>query len=511
MARIDFNASNHKPFGAQAVELDDQPATIKLPSVHQLRIFDFVENGQGNAVIEAVAGSGKTTTIVEAVRIVLKRGLSALFLAFNKSIQQELEKRGVNARTFHSLTYSVVTKFMGVREVDSNKLRKLCDKYMTGEDYQMYSAFVCRLVGLARNAGIGCLVPDTEQAWMDICIQHDLEPESEFADLGRGLELAQKLLQVSNTEGGVDFDDLLYIAVKEGLVLPKFDFVFVDEAQDTNAIQRALIRKLLHQGSRLIAVGDPAQAIYGFRGADSESLNLITSEFNCIRLPLSISYRCSLAVVNHARNWVTHIEARDNAPEGEVRQLGYSWGTDTFAANDMVVCRTTAPIITLAFRLLRARVPVRVMGKEIGQGLKNLINKMNAGSLDHLEAKLEAWRDREVEKATAKMEEAKAEAIADKVACILCLIEGLAETERTVFALMQTIDKLFAEGVNQVVLSTIHKAKGLEADRVFWLNSSKCPSPWARQEWQQEQERNLCYVATTRAKTTLVLIEEEEK
>lgn len=510
MATLNFNASQHKPFGANApVDIDDQPRdTTRAWSAYQTRIFDFVENDIGNAVVQAVAGSGKTTTIVEALKRV--RG-SSLFLAFNKSIADELKSRGVNARTFHSLTYSAVTKFMGVREVDSNKLRKLCDKYMTGEDYSMYNAFVCRLVGLARQVGIGCLVPDTEQAWMDICIQHDLEPESEFADLGRGLELAQKLLQVSCAEGGVDFDDLLYLAVKEGITLPKFDFIFVDEAQDTNAIQRALLRKVMHKDSRLVAVGDKAQAIYGFRGADSESLNMIATEFNCKKLPLTITYRCSQAVVNYARQWCPELEAAPNAPEGEVTELGYSWTVKTFEANDMIVCRTTAPIITLAFKMLRARIPVRVMGREIGQGLKNLINKMNAGNLDHLEVKLEAWRDREVEKLTAKMEETKAEAVADKVACIICLIDGLAENERTMFNLMATIDSLFAEGTNQVKLSTIHKAKGLEAKRVFWLNRSKCPSPWARQEWQQEQERNLCNVAATRAITSLFTIEEEEK
>jgi DNA helicase-2/ATP-dependent DNA helicase PcrA len=510
MARIDFNASNHKPFGAGApVAIEDQARdNTRSWSAYQTRVFDFVEHGTGNAIVRAVAGSGKTTTIVEALKRV--RG-SSLFLAFNKSIADELKSRGVNARTFHSLTYSAVTKYMGVREVDSNKLRKLCDKYMTGIDFEYYAAFVCRLVGLARQVGIGCLVPDTEQAWMDLCIQHDLEPESEFADLGRGLELAQKLLQVSCTEGGVDFDDLLYLAVKEGISLPKFDFVFVDEAQDTNAIQRALLRKVMHQNSRMVAVGDSAQAIYGFRGADSQSMNLIASEFNCIELPLTITYRCSLAVVRYAQQWCPELEAAPNAPEGEVLELGRTWNVNTFEASDMIVCRTTAPIITLAFKMLRAKIPVRVMGREIGQGLKNLINKMNAGNLEHLEAKLEAWRDREVEKLTAKMEETKAEAVADKVACILCLIDALPETERTMFGLMQTIDSLFAEGTNQVKLSTIHKAKGLEAKRVFWLNRSKCPSPWARQEWQQEQERNLCNVATTRAIITLAIIEEEEK
>jgi len=62
-----------------------------------------------------------------------------------------------------------------------------------------------------------------------------------------------------------------------------------------------------------------------------------------------------------------------------------------------------------------------------------------------------------------------------------------------------------------VTLATIHKSKGLEADRVWWLNASACPASWARQPWQKQQERNLCYVAATRAKAELVMFEERVK
>jgi DNA helicase-2/ATP-dependent DNA helicase PcrA len=504
MSTLNFDATKvapHNPVDA----IEDQPRdTSRVWSVHQNRIFDFVEHGQGNAIVEAVAGSGKTTTGVEAVKRV--RG-SHIFLAFNKSIATELAARGVNARTFHSLTYSPVMKFKGQRNVEGNKLRKLCDAIMTGDQRQLYGAFASRLVGLARQLGVGCLIPDTEQVWIDIVTHHDIEPDSELADLATGIDWARKLLDASNASPLVDFDDMLYIAVKEGLSLQKYDFVFVDEAQDTNAIQRALLRKIMHQHTRIIAVGDPAQAIYGFRGADSDSLNLIATEFNAVRLPLSISYRCPVAVVNYAREWVSHIESAPNAPQGEVKHLGTQWKTDVFQADDLVVCRTTKPIIALAFKLLRARVPVRIMGKEIGQGLKNLINKMNARSVAELESKLQAYCDKEVEKAVAKMEDAKAEAIMDKVDAILCIMEDAS----TIYDLMQIIDRLFAEGVNQVVLSTIHKAKGLEAKRVFWLNSSQCPAPWAKQGWQQGQELNLCYVAVTRAMQTLITIEDPKE
>lgn len=503
MANLNFDARKHTP-RQESTDIEDQARdTTRVWSPYQADIFNFIEFGTGNAIVEAVAGSGKSTTLVEGMKRV--RG-SSLFLAFNKSIADELKNRGVNARTFHSLTYSVVTRHKNQRAVETNKLRLLCDQNLSGLNSKKYGSFIQRLVGLARQVGMGILVQDTEETWMNICVHHDLEPDTDNSDIGEGIELARTIFDLSNKSPLVDFDDLLYIAVRDGLSLQKFDFVFVDEAQDTNAIQRALLRKVMHKDSRIIAVGDPAQAIYGFRGADSDSLDLIASEFNCVKLPLTISYRCPTEVINYAKKWVSHIEAAPNAKQGSVQSVS-KWNGSIFKANDLVVCRNTKPIIVLAYKLLREGVPMRIMGKEIGQGLKSLINKMKTSDFERLEDKLNDYCVREVEKYVAKSDDAKAEAIHDKISAILCLMRSLPEGERTIQHLMWTIDSLFAEGVEQVLLSTIHKAKGLEANNVFWLNSSLCPAPWVKKSWQQQQELNLCYVATTRAKDNLLLIE----
>jgi superfamily I DNA/RNA helicase len=478
-------------------------------SQYQQNIFAFIESGKGNAIVEAVAGSGKSTTIIEGLNRI-PAGATSIFLAFNKAIADELKGKGVNARTFHSLTYSPVTRFKNVRQVETDKMRKLVQKHFTGDDVIMYGSFCQRLVGLAKQAGVGCLTDDTESNWMQMVDYHDLELESENASIRRGVELSRKLLQASNNAQEIDFDDMLYIAVKEGLSLPKFDFVFVDEAQDTNMIQRALLRKILKPTTRVIAVGDPAQAIYGFRGADSDSLDLIAREFNCTRLPLTVSYRCPQSVVEYAQRYVSHIEAAPNAPAGTVGELGTAWTNKVFEANDLIVCRTTAPLISLGYSLLRDRVPARILGREIGEGLKSLINKLNASGIDRLLAKLDSWREREVEKALAAEKLGKVQQIEDKAEAVRCLIEGMPETNRTIPALIEVISTLFSTGVNVVTLCTIHKAKGLEADNVFWLNASQCPSKWAKQPWQQQQELNLCYVAVTRAKSTLTLIEERK-
>ena len=479
-------------------------------SQYQQDIFAFVtDESAGNAVVVAVAGSGKSTTIVEAMKLI-PADKSAVFLAFNKAIAEELKARGVNAKTFHGLTYSVVTRHKGVRSVETNKLRMLVDANFTnGTDAFTYGNFCQKLVGLGRGVGIGCLVPNVEATWIELIAYHDLELDDERGNLGRAIELAQQLLELSNAAPLVDFDDMLYLPVKDGLSLPKFDYVFVDEAQDTNAIQRALLRKILKPTSRLVAVGDPAQAIYGFRGADSNSMNLIAQEFDCKRLPLTVSYRCGTEIVKYAQQWVDHIEAAPGAVAGEVRDLGTNWKVETqFKADDLVVCRTTRPLITLAYRMMRAKVPCFIMGREIGQGLKSIINKMKANNLPQLEERLDAWRERECEKALSKGNDAKVESIQDKSEAIFFLLDTLAETQRHVPGLLALIDSLFAEGVGKVRLATIHKSKGLEADTVHWLNRSQCPSRWARQEWQKEQEGNLCYVTATRAKFLLCIIEE---
>lgn len=476
-------------------------------SHYQQTVFRFIKYEPGNLIVEAVAGSGKTTTICHGVSL-LPEDCTNILLAFNKSIAEELKQRGVNARTFHSLTYSAVTRFKGTRQVDGDKLSILVQHHLSGDDAFIYGNFIKRLVGLARQVGIGCLVDDVEASWIDIVAHYDMELDNENGNLGRALELASDLLQWSYESPMVDFDDLLYLAVRDGISLPKYDVVFVDEAQDTNAIQRALLRKILKPTSRVIAVGDPFQAIYGFRGADSDSMDLIAKEFNCVRLPLAVSYRCPVAVVEHAKQWAPQIEAAPGAPQGVLETLGTNWDLNIFKPNDLILCRTTKPLVTLAFKFMRAKIKACIMGREIGQGLKSLIKRMNAKGIDALASNLENWAARETEKAIAKCQDSKVEAIGDKLDTMLFLIHNLLETDRTIPALLAVIDQLFSDATNVVTLATIHKSKGMEAPRVYWLNSSQCPAPWAKQPWQQQQEQNLCYVATTRAQAELYLIED---
>lgn len=449
-----------------------------IDSAYQTAIYAFAADPtKGNLVVKAGAGSGKTTTIKQLVKRLIG---SHIALAFNKPIQLVMEAAGLNARTFHSLCMSVVGR--------------------TGRIFE----------------GIGALAEDTEQVWSDLAEHHDLELESERAEWSRAIELARAALSWSNGHKTYDFADALYFCVKDGLRLPQFDNVLVDEGQDTNKIQIAIIRKLMKEqvfgagGSRLFVFGDDAQAIYGFRGADSNALNNIVEAFNCTVLPLTVSYRCASNIVKFASQYGA-IEVAPNAPEGEVRKAKLDDKTIAdMKAGDLVICRLTKPVITAAYTLLKARKPAYVMGREIGAGLASLVKKQNAKGIENLITKLNDWTSREIERARAKGQDSKVETIQDKTDALLFLIDELEETDRTIPALLRNIEELFRDKAQAVVLATIHRTKGLEAERVYWLEYD-FSSKWARKDWQQQQETNLCYVAATRAKNELVLIPSERR
>ena len=179
----------------------------------------------------------------------------------------------------------------------------------------------------------------------------------------------------------------------------------------------------------------------------------------------------------------------------------------------MILCRNTAPLISTAFNMIRDGIGCRVEGREIGQGLIVLARKWKIKSLNVLVGRLESYKEREVAKWTARGKEERAAATEDKVDTLLVLIERLQSDGKTqIDDLVEFIESLFGntkpgDKPDVLILSTIHKAKGREWDRVFLLGrNAYMPSKWARKDWQKEQEANLCYVAVTRAKKELVEI-----
>lgn len=501
------------------------------PSIYQTGLFEFVAEGKGSAIVVAVAGSGKTTSVINSL-LYIPEYASVKIVAFNTLIAKELKERiaalrtatgramrNFDASTFHSLGFGVIRKHLesrGVRmgEPNSNKLRELVRSYMSKDDQALYGAFVCKLVGLARGEGIGVLTADTFATWESIVAHHDLSLDSDEAEEGRAIELSRDLLRRSNDAallGNIDFDDMLYCVILWKLRPWQNDFVFVDEAQDTNPVRRALIKLALKPGGRLIAVGDPKQAIYGFTGASADAMDLIKREFACKELPLTVSYRCDAAIVERAKALVPYLEAAPGAAQGKVEVMGVKAALAALSSHDAVLCRQTAPLVELAFKCIANGRGVVILGKDIGKGLVDLIQKQRAQGVARLLEKLDAYLDREVAKFTAKGEEHKADALHDRVNCIRTVVDNLPETNRTVPALIAKLEGLFSDTNGVLTLCTVHKAKGREWPVVAILKPELMPSRWARQEWQAEQEINLQYVAWTRAKHHLIDIDTNAK
>jgi superfamily I DNA/RNA helicase len=489
------------------------------PSPYQAAIFDKIENTRESLIIEAVAGSGKTTTIVQGVEL-MPPSASILFLAFNKDIANELGERlpwRCITKTFHAICLGAWLRYCGGSKdltefIDGDKMRRIVKKglKLTDIEIELYIGFVLKLVGFAKNAGVGFLVEDKPAEWLKLVDHFDLQLDSEDATIKRGVEIARAALHMSikYADRVIDYDDMLFMPLLCKCNFFRNDFVLVDESQDTNAVQRALLKRMLKSDGRLIAVGDSAQAIYGFRGADSDAMEIIAREFGCVKMPLTVSYRCPKAVVKKAQEVVPHIEAFEGASDGEVIELaGYT--EHDFTPGDAVICRNVAPLVSMAYGLLTRNVGCKVLGRDIGEGLVKLIERLKAKGIDRLLEKLEEWRAREVERARAKENEAKIESINDTTECVRAFVGMLDENNRTVPALVRKIESLFGDGEDEdlITLCSAHKSKGLEWRTVYLLDADELmPSKWARKAWQQEQEQNLIYVAYTRAKRSLRFI-----
>lgn len=482
-------------------------------------IFSRINDADGgNIIIEAVAGAGKTSTIVEALKLIAPEK-RVVFLAFNTSIVQELKTRvpkHIDVMTLNGLgwrAYLAHAKAKGIRckDPDTKKTLTIARDVLSVADMARLGADACKLVGKAKASGIlpsgidwavPGLMPDTFESWAWLVDRFDVDCADALSDT---ITAAQTIYRRScDIRDVLDFDDQQLLTFGLGLKLPRFDWVFVDEAQDLSPLQHRLVERIItgRNGSRLVAVGDPHQSIYGFRGADVDSMNKLERDFNCTKLPLHVSYRCAKAIVTEAQKSVSHIQAHPNAPDGAVELNVKNLEDCDVRPGDFVLCRLSAPVVQAAYGLLRAEIPAVVRGRDIGTGLVKLLDKLKATDLGQAEARLTAWETKELAK--AKVDEVKQASItdrADTLRLFLRMSDSLDDCK-------QRIEKMFSndntEGV--VVCSTVHKAKGLEADRVFLIDRDKMPHKMAKQPWQVQQEVNLIYVAVTRAKRHLQFV-----
>lgn len=480
------------------------------PSKYQQDIYDKFNNTNVNINISAVAGSGKTTVLLNLLKFV-KEDSNALFVAFNNSIVEELKKRigvknNVEISTIHSFGWQAIMRRYGKPKLNQNKIIAKIEKLFKKEEYKeikerkkgYYFYIVGKIIDLMRCN----LTEHTTEAINELCERYDL-----FVGEKEVKIVLEVFSLMENDKTQFDFMDMIYQPVVDASIrVKKFDYVFCDESQDFSLAQQRLIQMSLNRKGRLITVGDKHQSIYGFAGADANSYEKLSKlNGDSEEMPLSVSYRCSRAVVNEAREIVPEISYSDDAKEGMVIDSNMR---DNLQKGDWIICRNLKPLVQTYLWLMKNKIKSKIKGKDIGEGIIAMINQTGAKTLGGM------WNMLKInqEKLYKKLQERgvrnpslhpKMELYSQRLEVIECLMGEV----NNVTKLINLISNIFTDETKGIMLSTIHKAKGLENDRVFFLCPELIPSRFATQEWMVEQEMNLKYVAITRAKSTLIYVD----
>jgi DNA helicase-2/ATP-dependent DNA helicase PcrA len=463
-------------------------------SAYQQAIFRDVAEGVGHTVVVARAGSGKTSTIMKALTFV-PPGLSAFMAAFNKSIADELRgraPRSVYVSTLHSFGLKACVSAFGRLQVDSRRVDVFCDEIRgTAFGTVPIKRSLAKCVSLAK----GCLATTPEE--ID-CIIDRFQLDTGTTAKERDefiVDVLEIMAMCKKVDGSIDFDDMVWLPVVHDLKTLQFDRVFIDETQDLNPNQISLALKAVKTTGRICAVGDDRQAIYGFRGADENAVQNVIDRLDAHVLPLSVTYRCAKSITAEARTIVPDIEWAPNAEEGQVfRYVPAQLMLNEATPGDFVLSRANSPLISICMYFLKAGRRANIQGRDIGASLASFVKRSKCCDVSEFIAYVVEWRTEECKRLVLKNRDTTT--ADDRAETLFALCEGA----RTVQEVLDRIENLFSDdGGEKIVLSSTHKAKGLERDRVFVLESTYRKRP-------SVEEDNLYYVAVTRARRSLFLV-----
>lgn len=482
-------------------------------STYQIDIFEAVQNTRSNLIVEAVAGSGKSTTLVEICKR-LPMG-NHMFCAFNKLIADELTKKldragafNVKCSTLNSYGYMLVRNQFGRVRMNQYKTDDLIKDIVPQQERKYVWSFISRMVSLMK----GHMVKDVYNFQAtgeldDLMVKQGIERPKNKEAFGWLCEVYNRSIKDTKS---IDFDDMLLYPILYNIPIKKFDTLLVDESQDLNPVQ---IELCMRSAKRMVAVGDSRQGIYGFRGADPEAIanmrqRLDSTPQGCKVLPLSICYRCPVNVVEAAKAIVPQIEPSPTAVQGLVETVTMARFNTEAKVGDFVLCRTTAPLVSNCLRFIREGKYATVRGRDIGKQLDSLVTRIAGGNdfkpINDFITDLDAYSRAEMARLGAIGREMEIQALEDRVATLEALSAAVVEMPNaSVSNIKYKINEIFSDNNEGIVFSTVHKAKGLEARNIWILHPEQMPHKNAKLPWQIEQEMNLKYVAITRATEAL--------
>lgn len=498
----------------------------------QLACINFIPNSTGHLVIDSVAGSGKTFTLVE-IGVAINHyfpDASIAYVMFNSKNVPEMEdritRRGVlkaTVGTVHKFGFAAYKNEHGPCQVNRDKATDVAERLNKRYKFLFEDVVsICRMVSLAKDTG---LCPNVESCithldWQKLIEEYEVSFKGEKVSLAEVFECASVLFnETINDTSSVDFSDMIALPLYHSYPFRQYDFVLVDEAQDINRCRLLAIIQMLKSGNpdddfnppgRLIAVGDRHQSIYAFTGADSKSLDNIKKHFSAHELSLTTCFRCDKAIIRHVNHLVPHIRPRSDAGEGTVNSLTYEkfeellfTGPPCDLQSHAILCRKNAPLMRLAFRLSARGTKCRMEGRDIGKSLIFFAKKFKPNTPGELGISL----SQHLREQAQRLSPLALATLQDKIECLLIGCQN----STSIKLLYQYIESIFSDSkgthTSTLTLCSVHKSKGLEWPTVYILGENLwMPSPLAKTKTALEQENNLIYVARTRAMHTLTSI-----
>jgi hypothetical protein len=501
-----------------------KPQLSHTPTPEQQAIIDAGRNSRISLMVTAYAGCAKTTTLQMLAAALPQE--PTLALAFNVKNKKDLEEKFPSyfeVKTMNGLGHAAWARAINKRlTLDPQKLGTLITKTLKEQKIEASKEMWVQLKNLITYAMQQGLVPrpfphqgliaDSQEVWQDLCDDLEIDSSPLLLDVAHHV-LVENIKMAF--QGTISFDDQIYCSAMLNGLFPRFPRVIVDEAQDLSPLNHIMLKRCATD--RLIVVGDPKQAIYSFRGADSASMAKIKAlRKEWIELPLALTFRCPQAVVSrqqaHAPGFVAHESNKKGKVSHVHRPDQESWDkSDLFShlphenSTIAVLCRNNAPLLSIAFKFIRSGTGVTMLGRDLGKGLITLSKKLYP--LDDTpmtvcaQATLE-WKEREVSLALANGKDQKAANATDRAECLLAVIES--SGAKNAGELRLRLEALFANESGRITLATGHRAKGLEWDVVLHLDPWRIPSRFAKKPSEIEQEMNLRYVIETRSKNVLL-------
>lgn len=325
-------------------------ARFRIPddmiSPHQKKVEEVYLSTPVHIMMRALAGSGKTTMLKHLASF-REASQRIVYMAFNKKNAVEGAKklpREVASMTTH--------RFCGMWLRDNMKLPQRQD---SGKNYRIMEEVYplidrrnkarkrvrsasFRLLNLSKHYACRPDDGDAIKAVMDK-YTFDLESDGEAMTVVENVMEALSMSLPGKLDGMIyNYDDMLWWPIVLGLDPPKYDVLLADEVQDFNRCQIEIVQRMMDQGCRVVAVGDPFQAVYRFRGADNKAFGLLaetlaSGDAGCQELVLPTNYRCGKAHIKYVQEHtiVKEIEAAPTALEGRIEHCTYDGLLDLLA------------------------------------------------------------------------------------------------------------------------------------------------------------------------------------